>query len=76
MLTKSPTFYKHKHVQFTKSICLHCHKTAWKYISNYNSGYAFKCKTFDMILQKKKDNESYLRHEELIIDEMKLTEKL
>ena len=57
-------------------MCLPCRKTIRKYISNYNSGFGFNNKTFEIIAQKIKNTEPYLRHGGLIIDEMKLTEKL
>lgn len=53
-------------------MCLPCRKTICKYISNYNSGFGFNMKTFNVILQKMKDADPYLRCRGITIDEKKL----
>ena len=74
MHMKSPKLYEH--IQLNNIMCLPCCKTIQKYVSNYNSGFGFNNKTFQVISQKMQNTEPHLRHGGLIIDEMKLTEKL
>ena len=75
MNMKSPKLYEH-YVKVDKIMCLPCRNTIRKYVLNYNSSFDFINQAFEILSQKLKDAEPYLRQGGLVIDERKLIEKL
>ena len=62
----------YEHIRLNNIMCLPCHKTIRKYVSNYNSGFGFNNKTFEVIFGKNakcraifKAWKSYFRRDEI-----------